>query len=205
VHELVEASEVRAKGRGVLYVFRLATEPDLAALRAVINGGSPDIAVALLHPVLPVISRPTRKSQLFNTMTRWREIAVQRGEPLWETAIRYETDASGWPREQVIDHMRGLLRLMHRQTGAAYAEDLLVPQSPFKRDFPSLWAGHAASELGLSEGIVAQTIKWAYGAGAGIPGSKPCPDLWVGVVATSTPRLGPIPVGPPSGERRVPS
>jgi L-serine dehydratase len=175
LHELVEASEIRLEGRGVLYVFRLAVEPDRNELRATIGDGSPDVGVALLNPVLPVITRPDRKPQLFNTMTGWREIAEERGKPLWETAVRYEMDASGWPRERVIDYMRGLVRLMHRQTRAAYEEDLPIPRSPFKPDFPFLWARHAASEQRLSEGIVAQTIKWAYGAGAGIPGVETVP------------------------------
>ena len=159
----------------MLYAFRLAVEPDLNGLRAVVGDWSSDASVALLRPVLPVITRPDRKPQLFDTMTGWREIAEERGEPLWETAVRYEMNASGWSRAQVIDFMEGLARLMRRQTRAAYEEDVPVPQSPFKPDFPSLWTHHAASKQRLTEGIVAQTIKWAYGAGAGIPGVQTVP------------------------------
>jgi len=69
----------------------MADEPDLAVIRALL----PKEQVALLEPILPVITRPERKPQLFDTMTRWREIAAECGLALWQVAIQYESDASG--------------------------------------------------------------------------------------------------------------
>ena len=83
-------------------------------LAGVATGGR----VVLLPPVLPVISQPDRKPQLFDTMTRWREVASERGVGLWEVAVQYEMDASGWPRAWVIDRMKMLAGLMDRQTRA---------------------------------------------------------------------------------------
>jgi len=173
--EAVDRQQVRVDGRGVLHAYMLAAAPDLTEVNGLLGPSPPDVSVALLGPVLPVVSRPDRKPQLFDTMTRWREIAQQSGKPLWEVAVRYEIDASGWTRAQVIDRMRDLARLMRRQTRAVYEEDLAGPTSPFKPDFAGRWARHSASSARVSDGITARTITYAYGAGAGIPGVENVP------------------------------
>jgi L-serine dehydratase len=61
--------------------------------------------------------------------------------------------------------MRMLAGLMRRQTRAVYEEDLVVPLSAFKPDFAGRWAEYAASGRAVADGVTAQTIKWAYGAG----------------------------------------
>ncbi len=170
---LVESLELRADGRGVLHVAALAVEPDLAAVRALL--ATPGASVGLLRPVLPVITQPDRRPQLFATMTRWRELAREHGSSLWETAVQYEMDASGWPRARVIEWMSALARLMERQTRAAYADDVMVPTSPFKPDFTARWAAHEASGARITGDLTARTIRWAYGAGAGIPGVTTVP------------------------------
>ena len=90
------AQSVRAEGRGALHVVELPAEPDLAGLDDVLAGAFVR-RVALLRRVLPVVSRLDRKPQLFDTMTRWRELMRELDLPLWEVAVRYQTDASGWP------------------------------------------------------------------------------------------------------------
>jgi L-serine dehydratase len=160
---------------GRLYVASFAVEPDLDAVRSRLAARGPAPRVALLRPVLPVLTTPVRRPQLFDTMTRWRALAEERSLPLWEVAVRYEMDASGWPRDEVLAFMRGLAGVMHRQTRAAYQEDVVVPTSPFKPDFTAGWAAHQDSERRLGDHLTAQTIRWAYGAGAGIPGVKTVP------------------------------
>ena len=168
--ELVASSEVPVAGLGVLRAHMLSVEPDLVALNGLLTASLPGVSVAVLKPLLPVISQLGRKPQLFDTMTGWREITAREGLPLWEVAVQYEMDASGWPRAWIIDRMRLLAGLMRRQTRAVYEEGLVVPTSPFKPDFAGRWAEHAASGRGVSDGVTAQTVKWAYGAGSGIPG-----------------------------------
>lgn len=145
---------------------RLSQPPDLDAIRCALPG----CRVALLPPVLPVLDTPARKPQLFDTMVRWRAVAAERGISLAEAAIQYEMDASGWSREQVVSYMRRIERAMHRQTHAVYDETLHVPTTPFRPDMAGDWARHMTSPRRLTDGITAQTLKWAYGAGAGIPG-----------------------------------
>jgi L-serine dehydratase len=173
--ELVDAQAVRAPGRGVLHVFALPVEPDLAALLDMLDGDAPVLRLALLRPVLPVVSRPDRKPQLFDTMTRWRELAAEKDVPLWEVAVQYEMDASCWPHDRVVDRMRALSLVMRRQTRAVYEEDVAVIDTEFKPDFAGRWMRHAESPARVSDGVTAQTIKYAYGAGAGIPGVENVP------------------------------
>jgi L-serine dehydratase len=172
---LVVTTTVAAVGRGRLHAFSLSVEPDARALAATLRAAVAPARVAVLRPVLPVLRRADRAPRLFDTMTRWREIAEQRGQTLWETALQYEIDASGWSRDEIMATMARLAALMHRQTHAAYDEDIVVPASPFKPDFTAGWAAHQVSVRRISDDLVAQTIRWAYGAGAGIPGVKTVP------------------------------
>jgi L-serine dehydratase len=153
-------------GKGSLVYFLTSDPPDLAWARSAYAPFQP----ALLKPILPVLTRPDRQPQLFATMTRWREIALERDIPFWEVAVQYEMDASGWTRAAVLDYMRMLERKMYRQTHAPYEETLRAPASPFKPDMAAEWAAYQASSRRLSGDMMADTIKWAYGAGAGIPG-----------------------------------
>jgi L-serine dehydratase len=171
----LSADDVRAAGRGVLHVYALGVEPDLAALRAVLGAASRGCRLSLLRPLLPVTAHADRKPQLFDTMTRWREIAEERGVPLAEVAVQYEMDASGWPRAGVVERMAELAALMRRQTRAVYEEDVAVPAGPFKPDFAGRWARHQGTPAQLTDGISAWTVRYAYGSGAGIPGVQNVP------------------------------
>ena len=173
--DVVDAQTVRVDGRGALHTFAVPVEPDLEALREVLDGDAPVLRLALLRPLLPVVSQPDRKPQLFDTMTGWREVAAEQDVPLWEVAVRYEMDASGWPRHAVVERMRALSLVMRRQTRAVFEEDVGVPDTAFKPDFAGRWARHAETPASVTDGITAQTIKYAYGAGAGVPGVENVP------------------------------
>ena len=168
------AQTVRAEGRGALHVLELPAEPDLAGLEDLL-AGVPVHRLALLRPLLPVVSQPGRKPQLFDTMTQWRRLMAELDLPLWEVAVRYETDASGWPRAFVTSHMRELA------AGHA-APDPRGVRGRCRRHRHRVQAGlrapldaHAETPARVSDGITAQTIKYAYGAGAGIPGVENVP------------------------------
>lgn len=155
-----------AAAKGALCWARLCQPPDCAEIEAALPGWR----VAVLAPILPALDTPARKPQLFDTMTRWREVAAELGLSLAETAIRYEMDASGWDRARVVDYMRMVEAAMRRQTHAVYEELHDVPATAFRPNMAAEWAAHMASPRRLTDGVTAQTIKWAYGAGAGIPG-----------------------------------
>ncbi len=171
---VLDARTVRVDGRGALHAVESPTEPDLAVVDAIL-AGVPVHRVALLPPVSPVVASPDRKPQLFGTMTRWRELAEELGLPLWEVAVRYEMDASGWSRARVVDRMRDLAAVMHRQTRAVYEEETEYAETEFRPDFARRWRRHAGTSARVTDGITAQTIEYAYGAGAGIPGVESVP------------------------------
>jgi L-serine dehydratase len=163
---LVTAGRSSLPGKGSLIYFFTNVPPDLDRLRPLLSRYQP----AVLQPVLPVLQCADRAPQLFDSLTRWREIAIQRGIPLWEAAVQYETGSSGWSRERVLDTMRMLERTMYRQTHAPYDEPGKAPASPFKPDMTAEWETYSTSPRRLTDDLTAETIRLAYGAGAGIPG-----------------------------------
>lgn len=161
---VVEAGEVAAAAGAA------DVRPEVGAVRA----PAPP-RVRMLAPVLPVMTLPGRRPQLFTTVMGWREIAAERGIPFWEVAVQYEMDASGWSRERILEQMRMLAAIMDRQTTAAYDEGAAVPVGLFKPDFTARWAVHAASPRRLTDDLTAAVLTRAYGAGAGIPGVESVP------------------------------
>ncbi|HEY5388018.1 MAG TPA: hypothetical protein VIL79_08970 [Thermoleophilia bacterium] len=93
--ELLDSREVAFDGRGVLHAYMLAVEPDLVALNGLLTAALPGVGVAVLKPLLPVVSQLDRKPQLFDTMTGWREIAAREDLPLWDVAVQYEMERRG--------------------------------------------------------------------------------------------------------------
>ncbi len=77
--DVVDAQTVRVDGRGVLYAFALPVEPDA---RVVARGARRRRAGACgcrcCGRCCRSSSQPDRKPQLFDTMTRWRELAAER-------------------------------------------------------------------------------------------------------------------------------
>jgi L-serine dehydratase len=171
---VLAAETVRAGGRGALHVFELPAEPELSGAEELL-AAAPVHRLALLRPLLPVVSQPGRKPQLFDTMTQWRRLMAELDLPLWDVAVRYETDASGWPHAFVVEQMRELAQVMRRQTRAVYEEDVELVDTEFKPDFARRWLRHAETSARVTDGITAQTVQYAYGAGAGIPGVENVP------------------------------
>jgi L-serine dehydratase len=160
-----------APGAGRMYCVRTAEAPDAGLVRS----WFPGYRVDLLRPVLPVLAWRDRRPQLFRTMTEWRQLAQERAMPLWEVAVQYEMDVSGWTRQRVIEYMLMIAGKMHRQTSAAYEMGQVVPESPFKPDLAALWQRRCADPGRLTDDLTANVVRLALGAGAGIPGVESVP------------------------------
>jgi hypothetical protein len=91
----LEVGASRVEGKGALHFFTTSDPPDLNVIRARL----PKVQVELLQPVLPVVTRPERKPQLFDTMMRWREIAAERQLPLWEEVAH---DIKRWISQRIL-------------------------------------------------------------------------------------------------------
>ena len=135
------AQTVRVEGRGVLYAFALSVEPDLGGVpRGARRRRRPSLRLALLRPLLPVVCRADRKPQLFDTMTRWRELAAEREASRSgrsPSSTRWTPPAGPAPRSWTACASSPLV--MRRQTRAVYEEDVVAPDSQFKPDFAGRW------------------------------------------------------------------
>ena len=185
---LVWAEHVAAPGRACCTPSRWPSSPTWRPLRRSGRAQLPGARVALLRPVLPVLTRPTARP---SSSPRWRSGARwprERGLTLWETALQYEVDASGWAPERVLDTMRELAALMRRQTRAAYDEGLAPPPSPFKPDFRRRLG--AALGVGPRRGERRRRPRrsgWPTVRAPACPASRRCQDPWAAGAATSTP------------------
>ena len=125
---------------------RLPSQQTINQLRESID----DVIVKTLPAILPVPTTRDKKPQLFDSLTTWRRIAKQQSKTLYETAVDYEIAASGWPRQQVIDHMRMIAGLMDAQTHAVYQNEGNLLEDPFSGFHFRSWqsyerSGHPAS------------------------------------------------------------
>ncbi len=120
-------------------------------------------------PVLPVTAGKENGSPLFTSMSEWRQIAKKENLTLAEAAVMYETQASGWTREDVVSYMKRLKSIMDRQTSAIYEEGLspLAGKNGFHY---KKWSDYTQRQSPLSGSLSADIIKHILGVQAQIPG-----------------------------------
>lgn len=91
------------------------------------------LTIRRIHPVLPVLSRKDLAVP-FITCEAMLEFNRGRDLRLWELAVEYESARGALPRAEVIERMRGIVRIMQRAIalglqGTSYADRILGPQS----------------------------------------------------------------------------
>ena len=169
--EIVEKGEVLAEGKGCLFYYQTPSPPNAGD----IQGYLPDYQVEVIAPILPVITTKNKKKQLFDSMTRWREICSENNESLSEVAIRYEMDSSGWSREQIVEYFKMIVKKMHRQTHAVYEEDVKVLETPFSGLHHEAWAKYREKGKVMAGPVIGEALTWAWGASASLPGVEIVP------------------------------
>ena len=123
-----------------------------------------------------MIARPDRRPQLFDTMTGWREIALGDGLPFWEVAVQYEMDAPDGRATASSSSMRQLAAAScAARPGPCTRRASRCRRAEFKPDFARPLAALRGAAGAVSDGVTAQTIRYAYGAGSGIPGVEAVP------------------------------
>ncbi|MBQ1281550.1 MAG: L-serine ammonia-lyase, iron-sulfur-dependent, subunit alpha [Oscillospiraceae bacterium] len=148
---------------GKMHWFRVAAVP--AELPA-FNG----LDWALIKPLLPVENCSARKPQLFDTMTKWRQLAEERNTSLYEIAIEYEMNASGWTREQIIERMKHIAKCMHRQSHAIWDEGVKVLETVEEGNHYKQWDAYMKAGDVLCGEPIATALRYAYAARASSPG-----------------------------------
>jgi len=121
------------------------------------------------NAILPVVTHPDRKPQLFTTMAEWRRLADEAGVGLAEIALRYEESASAWPRSRVVSAMEDIRRVLHRQVHAAYDDPAASETRPFSRRddrlWPARWSGGS-----FSGNVQGHALKLVLGVNAKVRG-----------------------------------
>lgn len=172
----LDSAEVENQAGEKATYFKVNVEVDLAEVQAL----AVQARVCVMTAVQPVLAQKEPKPQLFNTMTQWREIAEQRGLPLWEVALQYQMDASGWSRSQVINYMKMLAHKMHRQTHAIYEDDngRMHPYyegSPYNQPEHDKWSNYMDNNKTLSGDVNAEIMKRCWAVLAMKPGVELVP------------------------------
>ena len=171
IEDTVDEGLVESEEQGFLYYLKTSESIDIEKIKY----DRSQYSIKLLPPILPVITKSTKKPQLFTTMTQWREIARMQNKKLWEIAVQYEIDASGWTAEQVIEYMKKVRDKMHRQTHAAYEEELPEIDNPYLVNHTQEWKEYIDAKKNITCDTSALAIKLAWGAGFNIPGVEIVP------------------------------
>lgn len=164
VCQMVEHGCAERGDGALMYWFKSSIKP--TALEEL----APDLRVECLAPVTAIITRADKKPQLFTNMVEWRELAERHGKSLFDVAVEYEMNSSGWSREEVIAYMRDVIRVkMHRTTHAIYDEGFELPTSPFSEPNHKMWEEYTKKPRFCGP-TIAKAIRYCYGASTGIPG-----------------------------------
>lgn len=162
---LVSDGVSEKEGGGCLHWFKTSDEP---AVEGLLPSG---VRVEVLRPVTTVITHTYKGPQLFTTMVQWRELAEQQNTSLFEIAVQYEMNSSGWSREQVISYMKDVIRAkMHRATHAIYEENIVLKKTPFSTEDYNLWNTYCKEHKPLCGDTIAHVLHYANAAMIGIPG-----------------------------------
>lgn len=163
---LLDKGRAEADGKTLLWY---ATAEEVTVDKARSLTGHADVAV--LKPVQAVIYKPDRKPQLFDSFTKWKQLAEEQGKELWELAVQYEMDSSGWSHDEVVAYMRDVVMVkMYRTSHALLEEDITPKETPFTGHFYKQWAEYSAGPTSFVEGAIAKAGAYALAAQVPVPG-----------------------------------
>ena len=167
VGEYLERGIVTDQER-TLNFYKFSAPPDMAGIKTLF----PEIKIELLDPVLPVVFQRNRKAQLFKSVSEWSHIASERGISMSQAAVEYEKDSSLWFEEKVLDYMKNLKNILHKQINAAYETTGGNEASGFERRDSGLWSDYQKNSKVLSGSVIGNVIKRTIGVNqktAGVP------------------------------------
>lgn len=168
--DLIAEGCIEQPDHGRMFYFKVPELPDLISVRE----AAPEMQVEMLKAILPVVTWPGKKAQLFDSMTRWRQLAEEMGSRLSDVAIQYEENASLWRREKVIEYMQMVQSRMHMQTHAHCTEDGKYIVNSFNWRDALRWEQYQNNGI-LSGEIMAEAIKMALVSNSKIIGVEVVP------------------------------
>lgn len=152
---LLSTDTVAVDGLGTAHFFCFSDAPNMDKIR----GLAATCDLYLTRPVLPVVTRPEKKPQLFDSMTQWREICDRENKSLYEVAIDYEIGSSGLTREEIDARLLELALMMRRQVVSVHEEEVDRSHHPYGVDsFDEQWTAHLNSDKCLTKGLLGMAI-----------------------------------------------
>ena len=122
--------------------------------------------VYVLTPVLPVTTTDKKKPQRYSSVSEWRKLAESENKSLYEEAVEYEVDASGWSRQEVTDYMKNVVgKALYRRINALYEDPSLLVVNPFRTIYHNEWE-KISQESRLVSGVTQRAIHYMHSAQA---------------------------------------
>lgn len=122
--------------------------------------------VYLLEPVLPVVTTDRKKPQKYSSVTEWRKMAETGNKSMYELAVEYEVDASGWSEEEVAYYMRDVVgKALCRRISALYEDESLLVINPFRTIYHREWET-STRDSRLVNGVTRKAIHYMHSAQA---------------------------------------
>ena len=155
---------VEEKGADSMLWFKCESRP---AWKPVYDGR---VRTYIMEPVLPVLTTKKKKAQRFRSMTEWTKAATDDGVGLYEEAVKYEADASGWSEEEVILYMRDTVEHhMSIRIHALYEDPGRLIEDPFRKIYYREWEEKKDGSR-LTGAITDRAIKYMHSAQAKLKG-----------------------------------
>lgn len=160
--ESTEISKGETSEYSVLKWFFVLNRPDKEEIRKIFSAGE----VRTMAPVLPVTTTDKKKPQKYSSVREWRETAKAEGKSMYEAAVEYEEDASGWSRQEVIDYMENVVgKALYRRINALYENPDLLMVNPFRTIYHREWE-EITADSHLVSGITKRAIRYMHSAQA---------------------------------------
>lgn len=133
------------------------------------------VEFSMISPIIPVPTTKKKKAQLYDTFTDWIRISKERNQGLFDTAIDYEIDASGWSKEKIISYMEKIRGYMELQIKTVYKDDCKLIETPFSGYHFRKWGKYQENQQTVVGDTVSLALRYAFGAQAMMTGVKMVP------------------------------
>ncbi|QAT50413.1 hypothetical protein EQM14_11930 [Caproiciproducens sp. NJN-50] len=154
------------------YFYEFSEKPDLQEIKRYF----PDDRIAVLPALLPVVTTPERRPQLFKTVEEWRRFADGKGISFAQAAIEYEKAFSGWSGERIWDYFEKIADILYEQihslekVGYENAKDTsLLPI------YGKYWDRYEREKKPLGDPLTKHILRHAMSTNAKLPGVRIVP------------------------------
>ncbi|WP_026659035.1 L-serine ammonia-lyase, iron-sulfur-dependent, subunit alpha [Butyrivibrio sp. AC2005] len=126
--------------------------------------------VLFLPAVLPVVTKKTKKAQLFSTVEEWRNYAAYKNISFLQAAIDYEKSSSGWTEEEIWDYFRKIRDIFDKQIHSLEDRNYDAEDTPTLPIYGKKWKEYLDKGNVISDGLTRHILTHAYATNAKIPG-----------------------------------